>query len=447
VNTTMAEFKAFLVVHLYMDIKRQPNVKSYWSKEGSFFHCGTISNIMTWDRFMHLKRCLHITNPAIYEHIQKGDPGYDKLQQVRWFIDFIRDAYMREWSLGKFVTIDEMMVRYKGSYCPICQYMPKKPEKWGIKFWVLTDSVCKFIYCFDLYCGKNLEAEVRIPGPSVQAGATYGVVMNLLRGLEGKGHCVVMDNFFCSILLFRDLGAKEIYATGTVRSNRIGLPSHLKNTRAWKRCAEGHIEWAIHESRGISCIMWKDKCPVLLISSHAIPIGFLCKPVNTVPRRHGAIREDIPTSPMLVEYTTFMRGVDVADQLRASYSSQTRSHKWWHRVFFAMLDVTEVNIYIMYLARYKEGPNPIKHPMNHLEFKVALCKALLQGWQQRTNISNEALTERLTIHMPSHTHLKRACVVCAVRTPHTYCYQCGFKFMCWKEGCYQRFHEALARRR
>jgi hypothetical protein len=36
---------------------------------------------------------------------------------------------MREWSLGKFITIDEMMVRYKGSYCPIRQYMPKKPEK------------------------------------------------------------------------------------------------------------------------------------------------------------------------------------------------------------------------------------------------------------------------------------------------------------------------------
>jgi hypothetical protein len=34
------------------------------------------------------------------------------------------------------------------------------------------------------------------------------------------------------------------------------------------------------------------------------------------------------TSPMLVEYTTFMRVVDVTYQLRASYSSQSRSHKW-----------------------------------------------------------------------------------------------------------------------
>jgi hypothetical protein len=117
INTSVAEIKAFLAIHLYMDMKRQPNVKSYWSNlEGSFFHCGTISNIMTRDRFMELKRCLHITNPTTYEHIQKGDPSYDKLRQVRWFVDFIRDACMREWSLGKFVTIDEMMVKYKGSY-------------------------------------------------------------------------------------------------------------------------------------------------------------------------------------------------------------------------------------------------------------------------------------------------------------------------------------------
>jgi hypothetical protein len=75
-------------------------MKSYWEMEDSFFHCPTISNIMTMERF--------------------------KIRQVRWFVDEIKSACMKEWSLGKFLTIDEMMVRYKGSYCPIRQYMPKK---------------------------------------------------------------------------------------------------------------------------------------------------------------------------------------------------------------------------------------------------------------------------------------------------------------------------------
>jgi hypothetical protein len=194
--------------------------------------------------------------------------------------------------------------------------MPKKPEKWGIKFWVLADSVSKFIYCFEIYCGKNLEVEVRVEGPRGDASAAYGVVMKLLRGVEEKGHCVVMDNYFCSIPLFVDLAKKGIYATGTVRPNRIGLPLHLRNTKAWKKCEQGHIEWAMHDSRLMGCVMWKDKCPVLLISTHAYPIGFPCVPRDEVPRWNGAVREKIPTSPMLLEYTTFMRGVDVKCSLR-----------------------------------------------------------------------------------------------------------------------------------
>jgi hypothetical protein len=112
--------------------------------------------------------------------------------------------------------------------------------------------------------------------------------------------------------------------------------------------------------------MWKDKCPVLLILTHALRIGFPCVPWNEVPHRNGAVRENIPTSPILLEYTTIMKGIDVADQLQASYSSLTRSHKWWHRVFFAMLDIVEVNSYIMYLSRCGEGPDLVKRPMNHL---------------------------------------------------------------------------------
>lgn len=68
---------------------------------------------------MELRRCLHLMNPTSNEHIEKVELGYDKLRQVQWFVDAIRRACMREWSLEKFVTIDEMMVRYKSSYCPI----------------------------------------------------------------------------------------------------------------------------------------------------------------------------------------------------------------------------------------------------------------------------------------------------------------------------------------
>jgi hypothetical protein len=82
-DLTVSGLKAFLAIHMYIGMKRQLNYKLCWEKEGSFFHCPIISNIMNWARFEQLRRCLHVTDPASYKHIQKGDVGYDKLRQVR----------------------------------------------------------------------------------------------------------------------------------------------------------------------------------------------------------------------------------------------------------------------------------------------------------------------------------------------------------------------------
>jgi hypothetical protein len=108
----------------------------------------------------------------------------------------------------------------------------------------------------------------------------------------------------------------------------------------------------------------------------------------TVPRRNGAVREAIHTSPIHLEYTTHMRGVDVADELRASYSCQTRSHKWWHRIWFFLLDTTVVNMYIMFLGHLRRERVPTR-PMTHLQFKSELCEALFNNWPGRGEDGNE----------------------------------------------------------
>jgi hypothetical protein len=56
----------------------------------------------------------------------RGDPGYDKMGQVWWLATAICDAFKKKWELGKYITVDEMMIGYKGSYYPIIQYMQKK---------------------------------------------------------------------------------------------------------------------------------------------------------------------------------------------------------------------------------------------------------------------------------------------------------------------------------
>jgi hypothetical protein len=208
----------------------------------------------------------------------------------------------------------------------------------GVNLWYLMDSTIKFVYNFEIYCRKdpnvlNGQAFAR-NGEGNMAG---NVVLGLMVGLEGKGHVVVCANYFSSIGLFKELYSRDIYGTSTMRSIHVGLLLELSNLRKWNGVEQGTLEWRMHNSNKIACVMWKDKRPVLLISTHAVPIQAPCihpRLFTTVLLRNGPIRDTVHTSPIDLEYTSRMRGVDVADQLQASYSCQIRSHKWWHRVFF-----------------------------------------------------------------------------------------------------------------
>jgi hypothetical protein len=295
---TVKELKVFLAISLYMGMKKLPNVKAYWAKSEEIFYCNVIAGLFTRKRFMTLTRCLHITDPSMYV-ADNTSPHFDKMHQTRWLIDAIRGACKRLWSLGQFVTIDETMVRYKGTYCPARQYMPKKPVKWGVKVWCAADSKSKFIFDFDIYCGKSQATLESRASTTEEQNLAHRVVTQLTTGLENKGHVVVMDNYFTSVGLFRDLERRGIYATGTMRSNRIGLHPDMRKTKEFKRRNHGDLDWFMHESRRMSSILWKDKMPVLLLSTHAPPI-FAGDPQDcTVPRRSGAIRYDIRTSPIL----------------------------------------------------------------------------------------------------------------------------------------------------
>ena len=152
----------------------------------------------------------------------------------------------------------------------------------------------------------------------------------------------------------------------------------MKKTKEFNKMEHRSLDWCMHNSWRILCVLWKDKQPVLLISTSATPTGYLCILVDIVPRRSGVICNQILTLPVLVQCTTHIQGVDVANQYRAAYSSQTWLHKWWHRIWYFLLDMTEVNMYMLYMQLKKEGRWQGKR-MTHLQFKTQLCEALLES--------------------------------------------------------------------
>jgi hypothetical protein len=96
-------------------------------------------------------------------------------------------------------------------------------------------SITKYVYEFDVYMGKN---NVATEGPTLPrrgGNLAQGMVLKLMDGLGNEGQTIVVDNYFTSIELFQKLHVGGIYATGTIRSNRIGLPEILANISTLNR--------------------------------------------------------------------------------------------------------------------------------------------------------------------------------------------------------------------
>jgi len=85
--------------------------------------------------------------------------------------------------------------------------MPNKPDKFGIKFWILAELNSKYCLNVKPYLGKDDERVV-----SLRAH----VVLKLMEPYFGRGYNVTMDNFFTSAELATKLLDKRTSLLGTV---------------------------------------------------------------------------------------------------------------------------------------------------------------------------------------------------------------------------------------
>lgn len=75
--------------------------------------------------------------------------------------------------------------------------MLDKPLCFGIKCWMLASSKWRFVSNIEVYFGEGTSTSAHRLG--------YNVVTKMLEGLEGRGHCLIVDNLFASINLFHHL--------------------------------------------------------------------------------------------------------------------------------------------------------------------------------------------------------------------------------------------------
>ena len=361
---TDSELDAFIGL-LYLRGAKDSNnfpLKMLWSEE---YGCNAFGKTMARNRFCEIKKYIRFDlRSTRSERIKE-----DKFCMMSFVLNRFAETSQKSFAPAESLTVDEQLFPTK-SRCRFTQYMPNKPDKFGIKFWILADLETK--YCLNIipYLGKD---ETRVDSLGTH------VVMQLMEPYLGLGYNVTMDNFFTNRMLAEKLLEKRTSVVGTIRANRREIPPLVKLPLH---------DSVFYSSSSLNLTVYqaKQNKSVLILST----------------LHRGAAREgDGKKKPEAVLYYNCNKcGVDMLDYMCREMSTKAACRRWPLAVFFNVLDLAGVNAWIIY--KTKTGS------------KISRRKFLFQLSQQlrESEVSRKA-AEVVDVCPASGKFMKR--VTCEVR--------------------------------
>ena len=381
-----------MAMNIAMGIVSLPKLDQYWSTDPILSH-PWFRTVMSRDQFREILRYIHVVvNMQSPSH---SDPNYDKLWKIRPLITALEKNCRELYSPHPQLSVDESMI---GKKClSFIQYMPAKPVKWGVKVWVLCDSINGYICTFDVYTRKDTS------GSTVHAhGLAYSIVMKLVQSYLKKGHIVYTDNYYSSPQLFEDLWKEGTYASGTVRTNRKHFPDFFKpqpGDKLGQKCLPTTTAPLL--SGGVTTKM----CMHCQHFSSMLPLKSRGEVVVLQSAFPGIIHD----------YNLFMGGVDLADQAMCYYSVGRNRMKWWRHVFWCMHDHAIINAHVIYKANTATS---LSKPIPNLKFRLLLTQQLVEPYlSQRRGVGRTPTREEHLMgkHFPYNSAERRRCKVCAYK--------------------------------
>lgn len=135
--------------------------------------------------------------------------------------------------------MDERILASKHHYSGIRQLIRDKPIRFGLKLWVLADSITGYKYEFFVYLGKK-RTEIN----NRTKGLAYNVVMELSKKLVNQGYRIYTDSFYTTQHLATDLLQKKTYLIVAVKRTSSALPQCLKDIELFEKVSSrGDFRW------------------------------------------------------------------------------------------------------------------------------------------------------------------------------------------------------------
>lgn len=212
--------------------------------------------------------------------------------KLEYVLSNLRQKCQKYWIPGSRLTVDEIILRYKGRTTQKIQ-IPGKPIDCGFKLFGL--SCGGYIYTWEatkpgLNEGFSLDRNkysVTIPNTDIKTfltptQATVIRLANSLAGLQIQGHrfYLYLDNLFVSWKLYYYFSLRDIAVTGTVRKGAAGYPPRLlvlKN--ASTALAWGAIQATVLVGN-VAAFLWQDNNLVMGITTSPLTNSILIYPRN-----------------------------------------------------------------------------------------------------------------------------------------------------------------------
>lgn len=210
----------------------------YW--RGGLYEC-IVPTVMSRDRFKQIWRFLHLADNTVND-------ARDKLFKDRSYINHLTNKFKTNIIPNGFFSLDESMVKWKGRLS-WRQFMPAKPIRFGMKLWSLYESSTGYLFNVQVYTGKE--------AGRAEQNLSFRVVTDLITCMYFTNARLCFDNFYTGLPLLEHLRKNGVFAWGTVRKNRKGLPANDFFNQALAKHS-----FRLSQQNEFLCVTWKDTKPV-----------------------------------------------------------------------------------------------------------------------------------------------------------------------------------------
>lgn len=266
----------------------------------------------------------------------------DRLAPIRFIFEYFVTNCKSAYTPFENVTIDEKLEAFRGR-CLFRQYIPSKPNKYGLKIFAMVDSKLYYTCNLGVYIGTQPD------GPYSVDNSPAAVVQRLVEPIRNSGRHLTCDNWFTSVPLVQTLLSDYNFTfLGTMRKNKRELPLEFSNPSGRPI---GSSMFGFNKDMTIVSYIPKRNKNVLLISS----------------LHHDDMIDAMTEKPeMIVDYNRSKGGVD---KMCAAYDCARNTRRW--PIFYSLLNIAGVNTMILYHLQNPDKKLPRRKFLHKLSSQLA----------------------------------------------------------------------------